>query len=314
MKTFKKTPNSPFLKLNQNILMNPEFSYLNSGRDNATRIGVFLVLALYLASCEDCLATYVSLRWLAYSCNKKQSYLLDMIHHSGLFLYDDEKRIFQCKYICDSMNLTPIVAASPKKSVGPHVADKPKSVAQPDDTAAKNGADDCSNKASEKSQCVSESSSPIADNCSPIADSCSPISDNSATISDDCSTTGQNTCANIIYGRTCGREDTDKDKDIDKNKYPTFTTSNKEKFDDVDGGGNFPFEESVFKDNDCAKSDAAPDYSWRYIPPKNAMVVILSRRFMSCFRAIHAEFNDWMDRVLPLDALRFTVGCIAFSG
>lgn len=48
----------------------------------------------------------------------------------------------------------------------------------------------------------------------------------------------QNTCAYIIYVRTCGREDIDIDIDIDKINSPT-TSSNKEKEIVVDVGGYF---------------------------------------------------------------------------
>ena len=77
----------------------------------------------------------------------------------------------------------------------------------------------------------------------PIDHFAQPICNSAQRVSNSAQQSGnsaqlQNTCAYIIYVRTCGREDIDIDKDIDKINSPT-TSSNKEKEIVVDVGGYF---------------------------------------------------------------------------
>jgi hypothetical protein len=233
MKAIKKTNRSPFLKVNLNILTMPEFSSLHTNRESATRIGVFIVLALHLASCPDCVASYSALRTLAFACNKKEGYLLDMIHHSGIFVYDDEKRVFQCKYICETLHVIP-------SWMSPAVMPSPVPIADVSAAPAATGVD--------------ESDEHVADSSSPIVADREAIADNRSTVVDNRSTIGRNTCANIIHVRTSAREDID--KDIDKNKSSPSSTSNKEKLDDDVGGSDFSLKEKIFKDNDWLRAAA----------------------------------------------------------
>jgi hypothetical protein len=252
MKAIKKTNHSPFLKVNLNILTMPEFSYLHANRESATRVGVFIVLALHLASCPDCVASYSALRTLAYTCNKKEGYLLDMIHHSGIFVYDDEKRIFQCKYICEALHIDTIVDVASSASGSHTVAE----AADDSSVATTAGTTVATSTDKTVAKTIADKTAANVSDCRPsIADNREAIADNRSTVVDNRSTIGRNTCANIVYGRTCGREDID--KDIDKNKYSPSTTSNKKTsvVDDV-GGDDSSFEKKVFKDKEWLRAAA----------------------------------------------------------
>lgn len=93
----------PFLKLNLNLLHRPDHKWL-LGIGMPRKLGAYVLVLMYLSSCEHGVASYESFRMLSMLTRMTRGSLRKLIEDSGLFYVDKEGGLFQSKYLCEALS------------------------------------------------------------------------------------------------------------------------------------------------------------------------------------------------------------------
>ncbi len=98
----------PFLKLNLNLLHRPDHKWL-LGIGMPRKLGAYVLVLMYLSSCEHGVASYESFRMLSMLTHMTRGSLRKLIEDSGLFYVDKEGGLFQSKYLCEALSCRRVV-------------------------------------------------------------------------------------------------------------------------------------------------------------------------------------------------------------
>ena len=109
--TSKQTKNSPFIKVRRNITSMPEMADLLN-EEGSTGFGTYMMILIYLTKCDNCVGLYnkSSLRTLSVEAHKSLSYIRNIINNYGLFVVED--KIFYSQELCQTLNIDYTVNSS----------------------------------------------------------------------------------------------------------------------------------------------------------------------------------------------------------